>query len=70
MRSSGWGLFFWCWGGKVEIRNETMLGGKGGWGGGFFFLFLFFPSSCFMSIYNPLGYDRLKCLYLELSSPA
>ena len=35
----------------------------------FFFLFLFF-SSCFMSICNPVGYDRPECPYIQKSSPA
>ena len=33
-----------------------------------FFFFKYFYSifsSCFTSTYNPLGYDRLECLYLQ-----
>lgn len=29
------------------------------------FFFLFFYSSCFMSIYNSMGYDRFKHLYIQ-----
>ncbi len=34
------------------------------------FFFFFFFSSCFMSICNPVGYDRPERLYIQNSSPA